>query len=150
MDLVEFGLRPATEPDAPAIRSLVRTVHINPSGLDWKRFILAVAPGGKMIGCGQIKPHHDGTRELASLAVWPEYRNQGVARVIMAHLMTENPPPLYLMCRSELEIFYEKFGFQTVTQEELPLYFRRMMSLARTFISLEILVMVYNGAGSSV
>jgi N-acetylglutamate synthase-like GNAT family acetyltransferase len=147
--LAEFTLRPATEADSPAIRSLVREVHINPSGLHWKRFILAVTPDEKMIGCGQIKPHHDGTRELASLAVWPEYRRQGVARAIMAHLMVENPPPLYLVCRSELGMFYEKFGFRSVLHQELPPYFRRMMNVAKVFLPVEILVMVYNGAGSS-
>jgi len=147
--LVEFTLRPATEADFPAIRSLVRVVHINPSGLNWKRFILAVTLDEKMIGCGQVKPHHDGTRELASLAVWPEYRRQGVARAIIANLMSENPPPLYLMCRSELGVFYEKFSFQLVPIKELSPYFRRMMGLAKAFLPVEILVMVYNGAGSS-
>ena len=28
--------------------------------LDWHRFILAIDPFGKVIGCGQVKPHSDG------------------------------------------------------------------------------------------
>jgi len=147
--LVEFSLRPAIEADFPAILSLVRAVRINPTGLDWRRFILAVDPDGKtMLGCGQIKPHHDGTRELASLAVWPEYRNQGIATAIMVYLMKENTPPLYLVCRSQLGSFYERFGFQALPFDDLTRYFQRIVKFSRIFLSIEILVMVYNGAGS--
>ena len=146
--MVEFVLRPATEADFQEIRTLVRAVRINPTGLYWKRFLLAVTPDGKMIGCGQVKSHQGGTRELASLAVWPAFRHQGVAGAIIDHLLAENPPPLYLMCRSELGVFYEQFGFQSVTSEELPVYFRRMMRLFNSFQLVAILVMVYNGKRS--
>jgi N-acetylglutamate synthase-like GNAT family acetyltransferase len=147
--LAEFTLRSATEADASSIRSLIRAVRINPTGLDWRRFILAVDPDGRMLGCGQVKPHHDGTRELASLAVSPEYRNHGIATAIMAHLMKENLPPLYLMCRSEMGLFYERFGFRALPFGEMPRYFQRSMKFSRIFLPIEILVMVYNGAGSS-
>lgn len=148
MHLAEFTLRPATQADFPAIRSLIRAVRINPTGLDWRRFILAVDPVGKTLGCGQIKPHYDGTRELASLAVWPEYRNQGIATAILVCLMKENAPPLYLMCRSELGSFYERFGFRALPFDEMTSNFRRIMKFSRVFLSIEILIMVYNGAGS--
>jgi hypothetical protein len=40
----KFSLRPATVEDDPAIRGLVHIGRINPTGLDWRRFIVAVAP----------------------------------------------------------------------------------------------------------
>jgi GNAT superfamily N-acetyltransferase len=80
-----------------------------------------------------VKPHGDGTRELASLAVQPAYRGQGVARQLIEHLLAHHPPPLYLTCRSRLQPLYEKFGFRAVPPADLPLYFRRIARLAALF-----------------
>ena len=128
-----FQLRPARKEDAAAIRRLIYQVGINPTGLDWRRFVLAVDPHDRMAGCAQVKPHRDGTRELASLAVQPAYRGQGVARRLIEHLLARTPSPLYLTCRSTLQPFYEKFGFQVVSPQELPPYFRRIARLAALF-----------------
>src|SRR3989304_5329525 len=73
----ELRLRPETAADAGAIRSLIFRVGINPRGLDWRRFQVAVDPGGRLVGCGQVKPHADGSRELASIAVPPKGRIDG-------------------------------------------------------------------------
>ncbi len=131
MHLAEFALRRAEAGDAPAIRALVREGRINPFGLDWRRFVVAVTPSGEVIGCGQVKAHRDGSRELASIAVRRAYRGRGVARAIIERLLAENPPPLYLMCRASLGPFYEPFGFQAVAFEEMPPHFRRVVRLAR-------------------
>ena len=126
----KFNLRPARETDLTAIRSLVYSTNINPTGLKWPRFIIAEAPDGKLIACGQIKPHIDGSKELASLAVQSEYRGRGIARAILEKLMLNAPRPLYLMCRLQLGVFYEKFGFYTLQPENMPPYFRRISWLA--------------------
>lgn len=52
-----FFLRKATRADADYIRARVRTARINPTGLSWERFPLAVNARGEIIGCGQIKPY---------------------------------------------------------------------------------------------
>jgi amino-acid N-acetyltransferase len=126
----QFTLRPATAEDDSAIRRQVRLGKINPTGLDWRRFIVAVAPNGEVIGCGQIKPHGDGSREVASIVVEPDWRGQGVARAVIERLLYENPGDLYLMCRSKLGPFYEKFGFRGLSEEEMPKYFRRISRVA--------------------
>jgi N-acetylglutamate synthase-like GNAT family acetyltransferase len=123
----DFSLRPAQAADFPTIRQLIHQVDINPMALDWRRFVLAVDRDGNMIGCGQVKPHRDGTRELASIAVQPAWRRQGVASAIIQHLLDTHPGPLYLTCREELGSFYRKFGFDEVAKESLPDYFRRLM-----------------------
>ena len=125
-----FTLRPATADDAEAIRWLVHVGQINPTGLDWQRFMVAVSPAGEVIGCGQVKPHRDGSRELASLVVHPDWRGGGVARALIEHLLAVHPGNLYLMCRSVLGPFYEKFGFRIVQPAEMPKYFRRISRLA--------------------
>ena len=129
-------LRPATQADFPAIRLMIRSERINPMDLDWRRFIVATDQGGEVIGCGQVKTHRDGSRELASLVVLPAWRGQGVARTIIERLIADNPGKLYLTCRSGLGPLYEKFSFRAIPAEEMPPYFRRISRLARVFLAL--------------
>src|SRR5512147_1694977 len=123
-------IRPARETDAAPIRDLIHLVGINPLGLDWRRFVVAVNDQDEMTGCGQLKPHGQAVLELASIAVYPEHQGKGIAREIIQHLLKDSPRPLYLMCQSSLGSFYKKFGFQTISYEEMPRYFQRMSKLA--------------------
>lgn len=124
------SIRPARETEAAQIRDLIHLVGINPMGLDWKRFVVAVDDEDQMLGCGQLKPHGQDILELASIAVYPEYRGKGIARAIIEHLLKDSPRPLYLMCESSLGPLYEKFGFHAVPYEEMPRYFQRLSKLA--------------------
>lgn len=126
-----FSIRPATPDDARAIRSLIWQVGINPTGLNWRRFQVAVDETGRVIGCGQIKPHSDGTNELASIAVLPPQRGQGVARALIEALLAAAPSPLYLTCRASLRPLYEKFGFGVLPPEQMSPYFRRVWRVFR-------------------
>ena len=123
-------IRPARETKAAQIQDLIHLVGINPLGLDWKRFVVAVDERDEMIGCGQLKPHGKEILELASIAVYPEHQGNGIARLIIEHLLKDSPRPLYLMCQSSLGPFYEKFGFRGISYEEMPRYFQRMSKLA--------------------
>lgn len=126
----DFILRRAVRADFQDIRTLIYTVGINPTGLDWKRFVIAVTPDGRLAGCGQVKPHRDGSRELASIAVAPQMRGRGLARRIIDRLLLENPGELYLTCRDHLGPFYQKFGFRAAEPEEMPRYFRTVHRFA--------------------
>ena len=108
--VTNYKLRPAEAKDANAIRVLIIKSRINPTGLDWQRFVLAVTDEDEIIGCGQIKPHRDGSLELASIAVAPAWRGKGLARTIIEHLLAAHQGVLYLMCQSSLGPLYEKFG----------------------------------------
>jgi len=129
-------LRPARESESAQIRDLIRSSGINPMGLDWKRFILAVNDKDEMIGCGQLKPHGKEILELASIAVVPEYRKQGIASAIIEHLLKDSPRPLYLTCISTMGPFYEMFGFVSLHYDEMPRYFQRLSKLAMAMMSL--------------
>jgi amino-acid N-acetyltransferase len=128
--VANYNIRPAEGRDANAIRALVIKSHINPTGLDWKRFIVAIANQDEIIGCGQIKPHRDGSLELASIAVTHAWRGKGAARAIIEHLLAAHQGVLYLMCQSSLGPLYEKFGFEVILEEQMPKYFRRVSKLA--------------------
>jgi N-acetylglutamate synthase-like GNAT family acetyltransferase len=119
-------MRPATRKDSTAIHLLIYKTGINPMDLDWRRFLVIVDEHNRLLACGQVKPHPDGTRELASLAVQPDYRRQGLARQVIEHLQGQYHPPLYLICRDTLQPLYEKFGFRVVSLEELPPYFKHL------------------------
>jgi N-acetylglutamate synthase-like GNAT family acetyltransferase len=125
-----ISIQPARETEAAQIHDLIHLVGINPMGLDWKRFVVAVNDRDEMIGCGQLKPHGQDVLELASIAVYPEYQGKGVARAIIEHLLRNSPRPLYLMCQSSLGPLYEKFGFRGISYGEMPRYFQRISKLA--------------------
>jgi N-acetylglutamate synthase-like GNAT family acetyltransferase len=131
-----FSLRPATEADFPEIRALIRQVRINPTGLDWRRFTVAVNWSGEMIACAQLKPVPGDLTELASLAVRPAYRHLGIARSLIEYLLADAPRPVYLTCRSSLGKMYEKFGFRVLETEDMPDYYRRLQKLAGIFMGL--------------
>ena len=127
--MINYSIRPALESESTQIKDLINLVGINPTGLDWKRFIVAVNDSGQVIACGQIKPHGADIRELASIAVHPEYRGQGIARAVIEMLLRENPRPMYLMCMSHNGPMYEKFGFQVIAEKQMPRYFARIKKL---------------------
>lgn len=134
MDFSEFTLRPAAKEDLPGIRRLIHKVGINPTGLDWRRFIIAVDTNGVLVACGQLKPHGLEVIELASIAVEEAFRSRGVARAIIEYLIAKSPRPLYLTCRSSLQSFYSKWGFRSAEMDEMPSYFRRLVRWARAYL----------------
>lgn len=133
--MTNITLRPARESEFRIIKDLIHLTGINPMGLDWKRFIVAVNDQDQILGIGQIKPHGNEVLELASVAVYPEYRSQGIARAIIEYLLKDSPRPLYLTCISTLEPLYQKFGFQTISYDEMPRYFQRISKLANVMFT---------------
>jgi amino-acid N-acetyltransferase len=134
--LAEYNVRSATREDMIAIRSLIHSVHINPMDLDWRHFLVAVSADDQVLGCGQIKRHSDGSRELASIAVNEIARGLGIARSVIEDLLArEATRPLYLMCRARLESLYEKFGFHAISVEDMPPYFQRIGKVEKLFNS---------------
>jgi N-acetylglutamate synthase-like GNAT family acetyltransferase len=127
----EIQLRPATRSDANVIRQMIFRERLNPVSLDWRHFILAVAKNDQVIGSVQVKPHADGTRELASLVVLTEFRGQHYAHRLIEAVLARETGPLYLTCRASLEPFYNRFGFKSLPDADLTPYFRRLTRLVR-------------------
>lgn len=130
---VEFTLRPAIARDSPRIWMIIYQMQLNPLGVNWRHFILAIDQAGRIIGCGQVKPHYDGSLELASLAVLPAWRGNGVAGRIIGYLLERYPARLYLTCRSDLAPLYQKFGFRTLDFVEMSPYFQRLSRIVASF-----------------
>jgi N-acetylglutamate synthase-like GNAT family acetyltransferase len=127
---VQYAIRRAVQADQASIAAMVRAAGINPFGLYWPRFLVA-EEDGRVIGVVQVKPHGDGSRELASLAAIPERRGQGVGSALVEAILASETGPVYLTCADRLEGYYVRFGFRNLEPVEMPLYFRRLSRLTR-------------------
>ena len=124
-------LRPATAAEQKHIEAIIRAARINPFAVKWPHFTLAVDDGsGEIVGTIQIKTHGDGSRELASLAVVPQWQGRGLARRLVEHLLSRTTGTLYLTCRNSLGGLYAKFGFRAVGESKMTPYFRRLTKVA--------------------
>jgi N-acetylglutamate synthase-like GNAT family acetyltransferase len=149
---VPYAIRNAVQSDEASIKRLVRAAGINPLDLRWARFLVA-EDEGHVMGAIQVKPHGDGSRELASLAVVPERRDLGVGSELVRTVLAAETGPVYLTCADRLEGYYIRFGFRSLEPDEMPPYFRRLSLLTRVLGAIlrvfgqhwRILVMVRTG-----
>jgi N-acetylglutamate synthase-like GNAT family acetyltransferase len=132
--IMSITIRPAVETDHEEIKSMVREARINPRHLHWNRFLVA-EEGGRIVGIRQVKIHKDGTREVASGVVRPEYRRRGISAKLMHATLAREPGPLYLMCDQKWAHYYEQFGFLHVEPSQLPSDFRKEYRTGRVITS---------------
>jgi len=140
---VPLTIRPANHADQETIRRLIKEARINRMSLNWPNFVVA-EDGGAIVGIGQVKTHGDGSRELASIAVIPARQSQGIGGAIIKTLLAREQGVVHLTCRSQLQGYYERFGFRRLDPAEFPPYFGRMVPIINVVARLfgtEILVM---------
>jgi N-acetylglutamate synthase-like GNAT family acetyltransferase len=125
-------IRPATEADQDTIRRLIREAGLNPMSLDWPHFVVAEQDGA-VVGIGQVKPHRDGSRELASIAVVPALQGSGIGGAVIRTLLARETGVLHLTCRRQMQGYYERFGFRRLEPSEFPPYFRRLIPIVNVF-----------------
>ncbi len=124
-----YSIQAASKEKARAIQELVRSSGLNPTKIDWRNFLVAVDERGNLVACGQVKQHADGSHELASLSVAPAFSGMGIGSELVSQLIAPHVGDLYLMCPSSLGPFYQRFGFEQITEDEMPKYFRRVSKL---------------------
>ena len=128
-------LRKANSADQATIKHIVRSAQLAPFDLDWHRFVVA-EEDSQIVGVAQVRQHRDGSHELASLAIIPEYQGQGIGSALTSELLKGEIGVVYLFCRPALRGYYVKFGFQQIPPAELPLTMRRIHRFARLLASL--------------
>jgi amino-acid N-acetyltransferase len=133
-----YTIRPANAADQSAIKAIVYAARLIPRDLDWRRFVVA-EEDGRIVGVGQVRPHNDGSRELASLAVVPERQAQGIGGALIRALLARESGAVYLMCMERLEPFYRRFGFRRLGRAELPSSFRFVGRFAPVFAVISVL-----------
>jgi N-acetylglutamate synthase-like GNAT family acetyltransferase len=91
---------------------------------------------GRIVGVGQVRPHLDGSRELASLAVAPDVRRRGIGSQLVKALLAREHGPLHLFCRRGLRGYYRRFGFEVVQAEALGWELRLLHQLSQAALHL--------------
>lgn len=117
-------IRPARQEDQQTIVSYIRQAKLSSRNLHWERFLVA-EENGQIIGIRQVKIHPQGTHEVGSGYVLPEYRRQGVSRHLMNEILSRETGTLYTMINEKRASYYEGFGFRTVDLHQLPSDFRK-------------------------
>ena len=133
-------IRPATIEDREVIRKMVFKERLDPTSLNWRHFLVA-EDENQVVGIGQIK-EYPGCQELGSLVVHPAYRAQGVGAQLMDALENKAGRPLYLLCESKMEGYYVRFGYETITWWQSPLFLKIKLLPAMPFLLFGIRVLV--------
>jgi amino-acid N-acetyltransferase len=128
-------IRPAREEDQEIIVSFIHQAKLNPRNLKWQNFLVA-EENGQIVGIRQVKVYEQGTREVASGFVLPEYRRRGISGQLMKALLARETGPLYTMVNEKRAPYYEQFGFQRVEISQLPSDFRKEYRIGRIVTSL--------------
>ncbi len=116
-----FVLRPATAEDAEAIRRLVRAQpRMNPTGLDWRNFLVAASPVGRLVGGVQLRPAGPGAVELGSLVVDAAHRRQGLAAELVAAILARTRWRVLVVTAAAHARHYAPFGFRPVALAAAP------------------------------
>lgn len=128
------SLRGARSDERWLIRRRILREGLDPTKLDWRKFVMAEGTDGAILGFAQMKDWGEGVREFGSLVVEPESRGQGIGAAILAHFLETFPRPVYLFCGGHNVSYYLRFGFHRLKQEtEVPGPLRRKWRVARFF-----------------
>jgi amino-acid N-acetyltransferase len=130
-----ISIRHAVEEDQATIVSFIHQAKINPRNLHWQNFLVA-EENGQVVGIRQVKVHSQGTREVASGFVLPEYRRQRISARLMHEMLARETGPLYTMVNEKWAPYYEQFGFRRVDVSQLPADFRKEYRIGRIVTSL--------------
>ncbi len=119
---VDIGVSPATAQDVDAIRTLLIESELPTAGVDdhWKTFLVG-RDEEKMVACGgaEIYP---AAALIRSIAVRSDYRNSGVGRRLVRHLLDHLSAigirEFYLLTTTAEE-YFAKRGFKTIGRTEV-------------------------------
>lgn len=75
-----------------------------------------------LVGCGALALIWEGLGEIRSLAVLPEYRNQGIGRQIVRFLLEDARQMglVRVFALTYQQGFFERMGFRQVARDSLP------------------------------
>lgn len=112
-------IRAATADDQPAVKALVRSEHLNPLDLDWRRFTIALDDSG-LVGAVQLRKHWDGSRELGSLVVRQDARHHGIASQLIDAVLSCETARVFTITRPAYAAYYARWGFRRIEPDAAP------------------------------
>jgi amino-acid N-acetyltransferase len=123
-DAEPVRVRQAVALDQLAITQLVHGERLNPNGIGWANFIVAVM-GSKVVGAVQMRQHADGSRELGSLVVGRAHRGRGVAGRLINALLACHTGTVHVITRHTNAGHYRRWGFAVIQTCDAPRALRR-------------------------
>lgn len=113
-------IRPATEADSAAIPALMKGERVNPTGIDWRRFLVAEGEDG-IVGCVQLRPAGLGAVEIGSLVVRPDLRAQGLgARLVEAAIAEARGKRILAVAPASRGSWWKDRGFRRIALTAAP------------------------------
>ena len=122
--------RRAAPADEPAIRQMARGERVNPNGLHWLNFIVAV-DGFGLAGAAQLRPHPGGLHELGSLLVRQDLRGRQIATRLIDALMQDRTGRVLMVTRATYAEHYARWGFLPIRPWTAPPSIRRNFLLGQ-------------------
>jgi N-acetylglutamate synthase-like GNAT family acetyltransferase len=118
-----------------AITRMIRRARLNPAGLRWPHFVVA-EQDGRIVGVAQVRVHRDGAHELASLAVVPAARGNGVATRLVDALLRDRATDVYTLIDRPFVDHFRRWGFEPIGSARLPRSVRRVHRVGRIVTAL--------------
>jgi amino-acid N-acetyltransferase len=110
-------VRPATARDEAAVRALL--AGFDGLEVDFLASEVVVAlQDGRLVGCGRLKRHPDGSLELASVATARDVQGQGVGSAVTRALLARARGRVYALALAS--DFFARHGFRETPKETLP------------------------------
>ncbi len=106
-------IRAAVALDQAAITRLVQGERLNPNGLAWQNFIVAVV-GGAVVGAVQMRQHDDDSLELGSLVVHREHRRRGIAGRLITVLLNLHAGQVHVITHRKNAVHYRRWSFRPI------------------------------------
>ncbi len=125
------SFRPATPADQLDITALVRSERLNPIGVHWSSFTVAVGEDGYVVGAVQLRRHADGSRELGSFVVASRARGCGIGTRLIDGLLRCNASPVHMITASRYASHYGRWGFRPIKPQQAPRAVRLNYRLGR-------------------
>jgi N-acetylglutamate synthase-like GNAT family acetyltransferase len=116
---MHMTIRAAEAEDAEPIRALVRAEALGALGLDWRNFMVADL-SGRVVGAVQLRHVADGVAELASLAVRPSERGDGLAQRLVDAALAQAPERVLVVAPGGHVTHYRRWGFRRIRAAEAP------------------------------
>lgn len=107
-----FIVTHATEQDFSFIKEHIRIFDLDNRDLHYQQFVIAKL-NNNIIGFGRIRKHAT-CDEFCSLGVLNEYRQLGVAKLLINARIKLATQPIYICCI--IPDYFKKLGFEIVTE----------------------------------
>lgn len=108
------GIRPARLSDETTVVALLEAEDLD-AAFDPDEFIVAEGQGGgEVVGCARLRALDEETLELASLAVQPDRRNEGIGTALVQRALERASSPVQALCVEPG--FFAHLGFETVEE----------------------------------